>query len=99
MKNIISMKAVIAFVVISTITVATGIVLSFTDQRQIPQNLIITASIATSFIVKFVNSPKIKEFFFRKMTQKKLNLSEFFLFTKSSFLKITRRKVGVLELA
>ena len=54
----------------------TGIVLAFIDQHQIPLNLIIPASIATRFIVKFEHSPKIKEFFFRKMSQKKLNLSE-----------------------
>lgn len=94
-KNMISMKAVIISFVLATLSVLVVILLRAVDQRLAPINIILVSSTFTVFLVKFVLSNKIREFFLRKAFQKKTNAQEFLIWFKSCLCNLKRNKVDV----
>ncbi|XP_023329159.1 uncharacterized protein LOC111701905 [Eurytemora carolleeae] len=94
-KNMINMKAVIISFVLATLSVLVVILLRVVDQRLAPINIILVSSTFTVFLVKFVLSNKIREFFLRKAFQKKTNAQEFLIWFKSCFCHLKRNKVDV----
>ncbi|XP_023319703.1 uncharacterized protein LOC111694882 [Eurytemora carolleeae] len=94
-RNIVEMKTVIIFVMLTSITSLAGIIINFSDQRLIPLGLILSVTIATGILIKFSQNPQIKEFHSRKLSQNKTNLTEIFFWLKFSFLKLRENRVGI----
>ena len=94
-KNMINMKAVLISFVLATLSVPAVILLRSFDQRLAPINIILVSTTFTVFLVKFVLSKKIREFFLRKASQKKTNVRECLISFKSYFFHLKRNKIDV----
>lgn len=97
-KNIINMRSVIKTVLFTSFFVVSIVVLRFfADQRIFPYGLMMGVLVFTMYLVKFSQNPKIKEYFFHKLTQKKTILQENYTILSSRILNLRANKVGVLN--
>lgn len=95
-KNIINMRSVIKTVLFTSFFVVSIVVLRFfADQRIFPYGLMMGVLVFTMYLVKFSQNPKIKEYFFHKLTQKKTILQENYTILSSRILNLRANKVGV----
>ena len=70
-KNMISMKSVIVGMAILGGTAVSILLLGQMDQRRIPVNVIVMDTVISGVLTKYIQNPTIKEFFLRKLSQKK----------------------------
>jgi len=98
-KNIINMRSVIKTVLFTSFFVVSIVVLRFfADQSIFPYGLMMGVLVFTMYLVKFSQNPKIKEYFFHKLTQKKTILQEnYYTILSSRILNLRANKVGVLN--
>ena len=94
-KHMINMKLVIIAAGIIGIAAILTIPLGNIDQRNVPINLIMVNTVLTGILLRIIQNPPIKEFFYRKLSQKRTNFTELFFVFKSFVRKIRNIKVDV----
>ena len=93
-KNMISMKSIIK--IISSLSLLFFISLGFlTVGGHVEIAVIIFVTFFTLYLIKYVQSPKVKDFFHHKLSQTKTKTNEKLIVFKSSILSFKMNKVGV----
>ena len=93
-RNMISMKLIIKIII--NLSLLFLIILGlFLEGRHVELVLIIIVTFFTLFLIKYVHSPKLKVFFFHKLSQTKTRTNEKFIAFKSSILFFRKNKVCV----
>lgn len=96
-KNMINMKSVLLTAIITFLLPFIIILIKYISPKGVPLNMMLIVTVFTLFLVKFSQNEKIKEFFFRKLDQKKTQVVENIQNLKVSIFKIKINKVGVQE--
>ena len=93
-KNIISIKLIIKAIISIALMFLITLGL-FLEGRHVELVLIIIVTLFTLFLIKYVQSPKIKVFFFHKLSQSKTKTKEKFISFQSSISIFRKNKVCV----
>ena len=93
-KNIISIKLIIKAIISIALMFLITLGL-FLEGRHVELVLIIIVTLFTLFLIKYVQSPKIKVFFFHKLSQSKTKTKEKFIAFQSSISIFRKNKVCV----
>ena len=93
-KNIISIKLIIKAIISIALMFLITLGL-FLEGRHVELVLIIIVTLFTLFLIKNVQSPKIKVFFFHKLSQSKTKTKEKFISFQSSISIFRKNKVCV----
>jgi len=88
------MKSIIKIIISLSLLFLTLLGL-FIEGGHIDIALIIFVTLLTIYLIKYVQSPKIKVYFLHKMSQMKTNLYEKFVAFKCSIPKLKKNTVGV----
>ena len=96
-KNMINMKSVLLTAIIIFLLPFITILIHYQSLEGVPLSMLMSVTVFTLFLVKFSQNEKIKEFFFRKLNQKKTQVVENFQNLKVSTFKIKINKVSVQE--
>jgi len=96
-KNMINMKSVLLTAIIIFLLPFITILINYHSLEGVPLSMLMSVTVFTLFLVKFSQNEKIKEFFFRKLNQKKTQVLENIQNIKVSIFKIKINKVSVQE--
>ena len=96
-KNMINMNSVLLTAIIIFLLPFITILIHYQSLEGVPLSMLMSVTVFTLFLVKFSQNEKIKEFFFRKLNQKKTQVVENFQNLKVSTFKIKINKVSVQE--
>ena len=97
-KNMIDMKSVVKTVIVTTLAfISLGLIQFFIGERQFLFRCIVLVSLFTAYLANFARSPQIREFFFRKLTQKRIYWNENLVVLKSKIRILRANKVSVLR--
>ena len=93
-KNMISMKSIIKIICSLSLVFLTLLGL-LTVGGHVEIAVIIFVTIFTLYLIKYVQSPKVKVFFYHKLSQTKTKTNEKLIAFKSSISIFKKNKVGV----